>query len=121
MIDDVSTALLITLLGMGLVFGAIVLFWMFMSGLVRLAEGQPDGEGIEREAAAVDAAVMARLAGREADLRRRAALAAALAALAAAEEAEAGPGHFPLPPTALVSSWQAVLRARQLAERGSRR
>ncbi|MEJ2211985.1 MAG: hypothetical protein P8129_23540, partial [Anaerolineae bacterium] len=62
-----------------------------------------------------------RVATREAELRRTAAVVAALAALVAAEEAEAGPGHFPLPPTALVSSWQAVLRARQLAERGSRR
>lgn len=121
MIDSIGTALLITLLGMGLVFGAIVLFWVFMSGLVRLAEGRVEGDGSHQRAAAVDAAAMARLASHEAELRRRAALAAALAALATAQEEEEGPGRFPLPPTTLVSTWQAVLRARQLAERGSRR
>lgn len=122
MIDSLNTSLVITFLGMGLVFGALVLFWLFMSVLVRLAAGQDDGEGLKREAAAVDAAAMAHVATLEADQRRRAALAAALVALAAsAKEGEAGPGRFPLPPTALVSSWQAVLRARHLAERGSRR
>jgi Na+-transporting methylmalonyl-CoA/oxaloacetate decarboxylase gamma subunit len=118
MIDNLATSLLLSLLGMGLVFAAIVLFWLFMSVLVRLAAGAPDGEEAEREAAAVDAAAMRRVAAQEIELRRRAAVVAALAALAMSEE-EAEPGHFPLPPTALVSTWQAVMRARQMAERGS--
>lgn len=120
MINNLTVSLLITALGMGLVFGAILLFWLFMSVLVRLVSGTGAEEKVEREAAAVDAVVMSRLASRESDLRRRAALAAALAAVALAEQEE-GPGRFPLPPTALVSSWQAVMRARQLAERGEGR
>lgn len=118
MIDNLSISLLLTLVGMGLVFAAIVVFWLFMSVLVRLAAGKAEGEGGRREAAAVDAATMRRAAAREGELRRRAALVAALAALAMAEE-ETEPGRFPLPPTALVSTWQAVMRARQMAERGS--
>jgi Na+-transporting methylmalonyl-CoA/oxaloacetate decarboxylase gamma subunit len=115
---NLNISLLLTVLGMGLVFATIVLFWLFMSVLVRLAGGKADGEGGRREAAAVDAAVMRRVAAREVELRRRAAMAAALAALAMADD-EAEPGHFPLPPTALVSTWQAVMRARQLGDRGS--
>ena len=114
---NLTTSLLLTVIGMGLVFGAILLFWLFMSVLVRLAASPSEGEQGAREAATVDAAVMRRAAAHEFELRRLAALAAALAALAMAEE-EAGPGAFPLPPTALVSTWQAVMRSRQLAERG---
>jgi Na+-transporting methylmalonyl-CoA/oxaloacetate decarboxylase gamma subunit len=115
---NLNISLLLTVLGMGLVFAAIVLFWLFMSVLVRLAEGKADGEGGRREAAAVDAAIMRRAAAREVELRRRAALVAALAAVATAAEGEE-PGRVPLPPTALVSTWQAVARARQMAQRGS--
>jgi Na+-transporting methylmalonyl-CoA/oxaloacetate decarboxylase gamma subunit len=122
MVNTISSSLIITLLGMGLVFGAILLFWLFMSGLVRLASDEPDGEQANREAAALDAAASGRAAARDAVLRRQAALAAALAALAiSSAEDELEPGHFPLPPTALVSSWQAVMRARHLTERGSGR
>jgi Na+-transporting methylmalonyl-CoA/oxaloacetate decarboxylase gamma subunit len=117
MMTNLTTSLLLTVVGMGLVFGAILLFWLFMSVLVRLVAGVPDGEKGAREAAAMDAAAMRRAAAHEVEMRRRAAMVAALAALAMAEE-EAAPGRFPLPPTALVSTWQAVMRSRQLAERG---
>ena len=105
-----TTALVITLVGMGLVFGAILLFWLFMSVLVRLAgrraEAPAGGEMDGAEPAERD----------EEALRERAALAAVSVALALG--AEEGPKPFPLPPTALVSTWQAVMRSKQLGERG---
>jgi Na+-transporting methylmalonyl-CoA/oxaloacetate decarboxylase gamma subunit len=105
-----TTALVITLVGMGLVFGAILLFWLFMSVLVRFAGRRDEAPGVAEtgrgESAALD----------EEALRERAALAAVSVALAL--DAEAGPKPFPLPPTALVSTWQAVMRSKQLGERG---
>ena len=40
-------------------------------------------------------------------------------AVALALEPDQEPQPFPMPPTALVSTWQAVVRARQLGQRGS--
>ena len=103
---DLTTTLLIALAGMGLVFGALALFWALIGVLGRITgEGQgaaPPG------AEAVDG------------LKRPAAAAAAVAAVGVAlaeREAAGEPGLFPLPPTALVSTWQAVMRAGQLARR----
>lgn len=104
MTPQLSLALQITLIGMSLVFGAILLFWGLMTVLVR---------------AAADRAERPALAERE--LKRRAAVAAVALALA---EAEAHPvdlseAHVPpLPPAALVSAWQVALRANQLSQRG---
>lgn len=117
--ENLSTALLITVVGMGLVFGAIVLFWVFMSVLVRVASDEGRREEAETEAARTEALSAARLAASEADLRRRAAVAAVSAALAEQEAASVKP--FPLPEMPFVSSWQAVMRARRLGERGTRR
>ena len=105
-----TTALLITLVGMGLVFGAILLFWLFMSVLVRFTDRQSD------MADTVEAEPQEAATGDDEELRQRAALAAVSAALAL--ESEEGPKPFPLPPTALVSTWQAVMRSKQLGERG---
>jgi len=118
--ENLTTALLITLIGMGAVFGAIVLFWAFMTVLVRLEARAEDGaaaaDAAADAAARTDALSMARLAASEAEMRRRAAMAAVGTALAEQEAASVQP--FPLPPTAFVSTWQAVMRARKLGERG---
>jgi hypothetical protein len=98
------------MVGMGLVFGAILLFWLFMSVLVRFADRR-DETAEELEAEPPKAAT-----GDDEALRSRAALAAVSVALALASEE--GPRPFPLPPTALVSTWQAVMRAKQLGQRG---
>lgn len=96
-------ALQITLIGMSLVFGAIVLFWGLMSLLVRAA-----ADRVERRT------------HDERDLRRRAAVAAVAAALAElqARGADEKPHVPPLPPTALLSAWQVAMRANQLNQRG---
>ena len=57
-------------------------------------------------------------AARNKDLRAR--IAAAAAAMAIELENETAPHEFPLPPTALVSAWQAVKRADILKRHGGR-
>jgi hypothetical protein len=104
MSDPMMIALQITVVGMGLVFGAILLLWLVMALLVRLTAGrslQGDTAEIERER------------------RQRAAAAAVAAALS--EQGGARPRLFPLPPTALVSAWQAVSRANHLRRGGRTR
>lgn len=47
-------------------------------------------------------------------------VAVAAVSVALAEQADHSRPHvFPLPPTALVSAWQAVMRTRMLSKRGS--
>jgi hypothetical protein len=102
MAETLQYALLITLIGMGLVFAVILLLWGGIFVLVRLTP--QDGEPSPNQAA-----------GR----KRRAAAAAVAMALLHSEADE--PQVFPEPPTAIVSAWQAVTRANQLRrERGRR-
>jgi Na+-transporting methylmalonyl-CoA/oxaloacetate decarboxylase gamma subunit len=93
-------ALEITLIGMSLVFGAIFLLWGLMVLLVRLTA---------ENAAAPDPALNAQNLA-EKQRKQRAAVVAVAVALARQSEAHL----FPLPPTALVSAWQAVKRANSL-------
>lgn len=98
-------ALQISLTGALLVLGALILIWVLMVLLVRLTQDQQP----KPQATATDD-------GRQ---RRRQAAAVAVAVALAARP---GPlNEFPLPPTALVSAWQAVMRAQQLRQRGPRR
>lgn len=106
---ELSNALLITALGMGLVFVAILLLWGLMAGLVKLTS-RTAGE-IETEEEKEQA---------ELDRKRRAAMAAVAVALAKQADTME-PHEFPLPPTAFVSAWQAVLRSKILNKRGSPR
>lgn len=98
MFEDLTTMLLVAFVGLGLVFGVVVFFWALTAILGRAAHGRaPSGGGTSAD---------------EQELGRRAALAAVSVALAL--HAEEPPQPFPLPPTALVSTWQAVQRARLL-------
>ncbi|NDJ79150.1 MAG: hypothetical protein GYB65_23110, partial [Chloroflexi bacterium] len=91
MLEDLTTAFEITIVGMALVFGAIVLLWGVMAALVRLTPDPID------EANSPD----------EIELKKRAAIAAVAVALAR-ETSQTAPHEFPLPETAIVSAWQAV-------------
>jgi Na+-transporting methylmalonyl-CoA/oxaloacetate decarboxylase gamma subunit len=102
MTPELSIALQITLIGMGLVFGAILLLWLVMALLMRLTAERP------AEAERAQAAELA--------LKQRAA--AAAVSFAMAQETVDQPHEFPLPPTATVSAWQAVMRTRMLNKRG---
>lgn len=106
---DLSYALLITLIGMSLVFGAIILLWGLMALLVRLsADDDKSAPATDWDEDSRDAA--------EGRLKQQAAAAAVAVALSRSQEAQAH--HFPLPPTAIVSAWQAVMRAQQFRQRG---
>lgn len=103
MAENLITALEITVLGMGLVFGAILLLWGVMSLLMRLTAQQ--------------GAIEQQVRDEELDTKRRAAVAAVAVALAH-EQDQMQPHAFPLPPTAIVTAWQAVQRGRLLSQKG---
>ena len=110
MSDVLGIGLQITVIGMGLVFAVIILLWGGMSALVRLTDDRAPSEAAAAEADA---------AAQERARKQRAAAAAVAIALAQAKDDK--PHLFPEPPTALVSAWQAVMRANQLNQRGPRR
>lgn len=99
-------ALIITAIGMGLVFGAILLLWLVMAVLVRLFRDQPSLKAADVET--------------QLKVNRQRAAAVAVA-MALAQEASTEPHEFPLPPTAIVSAWQAVRRSMNLNKRGNLR
>jgi len=99
-----TLSLTITLIGMGLVFGAIILLWGLMSLMTRLFN--------EREA---DFEV------RDESREKKARAAAAAVAVALAEQVQNRIGHFPMPNTALVSAWQLGMRTRQMYQKGNRK
>jgi Na+-transporting methylmalonyl-CoA/oxaloacetate decarboxylase gamma subunit len=99
-------ALQITAIGMGLVFASIFLLWIMMSILMRLtSEKELDGKVVEEEE---------RL--HELERKKKAAIAAVVVALMKDLNTELH--EFPLPPTAIVSAWQAVNRSEMLKKRG---
>lgn len=106
MSENLALALQITLVGMSLVFLAILFLWGLMVLVVRLTR---DGDAAQPDTPAPDNA--------DDLLRRQAAAVAVAVALARQNEART----FPLPPTALVSAWQAVRRAEQLTRKGPRK
>lgn len=108
MSQDLSYALQITVIGMGLVFAAILVLWGLMALLVRLT---PDGAA----PAEAEPATQATESDINDDQRRRAAAIAVSVALARQRQL---PASSDSPPT---SAWQAVHRARQLHQKGTRR
>lgn len=105
--ENIDTALLITLIGMSLVFGAIILIWGVLGSLVRLTTPR-EKTSRRREG---EPSVAEQL------LKKRAA-AAAVAYVITQQTNMDEPREFPLPPTALVSPWQAVMRTNILNKRG---
>src|SRR5512143_2018388 len=108
--DNLSLSLQITLLGMGLVFGAIIMLWIMMAVLVRLTPEHEEAE--EAEAGPIEPGTTDR------ERKRRAAIAAV--AVAIAHETTPELHEFPEPPPAIVSAWQAVQRSYLLSQRGPR-
>jgi hypothetical protein len=98
MTSELILALQLAGIGMALVFGAILLLWAGMAALARITAPRPPS---------------AAPAEPDEDRLRAAAAAAALAVVRARRM-----HAFPLPPTALVSAWQAVRRSAQLRQRG---
>ena len=104
--SDFTLSLQITALGMGLVFGAILLLWLMMVVLTALtADKEPASDSAE-----VDSAP-------EADSKLQVALLAAAMAIAEQEVSSARP--LEQPPTTIVSAWQLGMRTSQMSEKGN--
>jgi len=103
-------ALQITALGMGLVFGAIVLLWGMMILLTAITADK-DASPSHRGAAPAGPAVIT-----DGDLKARAAAVAVAIALAEQQTSLAHP--LTDPPTAFVSAWQLGMRTRQMYQKG---
>jgi Na+-transporting methylmalonyl-CoA/oxaloacetate decarboxylase gamma subunit len=106
--ENISQAIFISILGMGLVFAIILLLWGLIALVSRL------GARLSRsEQAPVDL---------ELEHKRLAAAVAVAAARAIALAAAQMHGEeipsFPMPPTAVVSPWQAVNRSKILNRQG---
>ena len=109
--NNMAVALQITALGMGLVFGAIILLWGMMNLLASItADKKPDSATTETSGAAAPAPAIG------SDLKARA---AAVAVAIALVEAQASSMHpLPEPPTTIVSAWQLGMRTRQMYQKG---
>ena len=134
-LNPMVAGLIITGIGMGLVFVVIVLLWGFMALLVNLtsriktgeeAEAEPEAAEAPAAAAADDeahllrqraaaAAVAAVIPGNLSQRKQRAAAAAVMAALVLQKQS-AGTAS----PAASVSQWQAAGRARVFSARSHR-
>lgn len=104
--SGLSNALLITVIGMSLVFAAIFLLWGVMALLVKIAPGKG---AFVLPKPQVDL--------KKQERRRQAAMVAVAVALARQSDSSQ-PHEFPEPPTALVSAWQAIMRTKMLNKRG---
>ena len=104
--SDFSLSLQITALGMGRVFGAILLLWLMMVVLTALTT--------DKEPAS-DSAEVASTS--QADSKLQVALLAVAMAIAEQEASSAHP--LEQPPTAIVSAWQLGMRTRQMSEKGN--
>ena len=112
MTTDLILSLQITALGMGLVFGAILLLWLMMVILTLLTA---EKESPEEEVLASDS--LASDSVSETGYKLQAAAVAVAIALAEQELSSAHP--LPDPPTAIVSAWQLGMRTRQSSEKGN--
>jgi Na+-transporting methylmalonyl-CoA/oxaloacetate decarboxylase gamma subunit len=110
MTSSLSIALQITLAGMGLVFLALAVLWGAMELLVRLSSPPR-----RRPAAPLPLPDFRQYEDEELARKRQAAVAGLTLALS---EGQTELHEFPMPPTALVSAWQAVNRTNMLNKRG---
>ena len=105
MSNDFFVALEITVLGMGLVFGAIILLWWMMTLLTYITADRAPASDSATPNPVIDDGLKTQ--------------AAAVAVAVALAEQQASRAH-PLsdPPTVFVSAWQLGMRTRQLYQKG---
>ena len=113
--ETLGSALWITLIGMGLVFVAILLLWGLMEMVVRLTAERETAKGVAPEAEVAAPAAVAAPADNKV-LKLRAAAAAVAYALSASKTSTGSP--YATPPATSGSAWQAVMRSYQLNLRG---
>ena len=105
--NTLTLGLLITLIGMGIVFGTIVILWGLMAALTKVLADKYDASDSPTPASAM-----------ENEHKTQAAALAVAVALAEQEFSTARP--LPTPQTALVSAWQLGMRTRQMYQKGER-
>jgi Na+-transporting methylmalonyl-CoA/oxaloacetate decarboxylase gamma subunit len=103
--NNLILALEITVVGMGLVFAALILIWWMMALLTRFTA--------EKEAPAGETAPAAP------EINEKAQAAALAVAIAMAEHQLSQAHPLEDPPTAIVSAWQLGMRSRQLSQKGT--
>lgn len=108
-----DVALLITAIGMSLVFAAILLIWLLITLIVRFTARFSD-----EAAAAVDEAAAPVPDVAETERKRRAALAAVAFALAEGQQQK--PNVPATPPMRFVSAWQVAMRTHNMSLRKPR-
>ena len=110
--NNMLIALQVTALGMGLVFGAIVLLWGMMNLLTSLtADKEPASNPAEASPESVPPAFL--------DDNVKAQAAAVVVAIALAEQQVSIAHVFTEPPSVLVSAWQLGMRTRQMYQKGN--
>lgn len=112
MAENLNNALLITLIGMGLVFAAILLLWGLMALMVRLFQDKPESAKTEEEPVE-ETHVAAEMEQTASDIKLRAAAAAVAAAFAMQRSTVA---LFNQPETT-ISAWQTAMRSASLNQR----
>jgi len=110
--NDFLLSLQITALGMGLVFGAILLLWLMM---VLLTLFTADKERLPDEVPASDSPKVASVP----EIGFKLQAVALAVAIALAEQGQSTAHPLPEPPTALVSAWQLGMRTSQRSEKGN--
>ena len=108
--NNMLIALQVTALGMGLVFGAIVLLWWLMNLLTWITADKELALASDESASVTAPALL------EEDCKAQAA--AVAIAIALAEQQAAAPHSFAEPPTTIVSAWQLGMRIRQMYQKG---
>jgi Na+-transporting methylmalonyl-CoA/oxaloacetate decarboxylase gamma subunit len=111
--NDISLALQITAIGMGLVFGAILVLWLMMTFLTALTAdaSSPLSAKSASDSAEADSASSNHVLAQAAAIG---------VAMAMAEQKLSSAHPLPAPPTAIVSAWQLGMRTRQMTQKGGR-
>jgi Na+-transporting methylmalonyl-CoA/oxaloacetate decarboxylase gamma subunit len=109
--NNMLIALEITALGMGLVFGAILLLWGMMSLLTSTTA--------EKEASPGTGASDSVEASPTTDCDLKAQAAAVAVAIALAQQQVSSARPLAEPPTTIVSAWQLGMRTRQMYQKGN--
>ena len=118
MTTNLILSLQITALGMGLVFGAILLLWLMM---VLLTLFTADKELLLDEVSASQKGTMSDspVPDSVSETGFKLQAVALAVAIALAEQGQSTAHPLPDPPTAIVSAWQLGMRTRQSSEKGN--
>jgi len=107
MSSNLLLAIQITAVGMGLVFGAILVLWLMMTLLTALTADKESASDSPKSDSAATSNILAQAA-------------AIGVAMAMAEQRLSSAHPLPEPPTAIVSAWQLGMRTRQMTQKGGR-